>query len=218
MINFVCESVADSSRGRHFVIQDAAAGLGSALGWASGHTWTGLAWSRTSYRFGSEHPGEAFTMRSFLRPSRLAILACLAVGFAASSARAADPPNWKASGAGTTTPVGNISVDEFSGQSTHVGPYVASGFHILNQVDFTFVGAATWKTPNGDRLWVVYSGQIFPSGDPDFPFAFVADLAAVGGTGRLAGACGLAQMTGAFTGVPGDFYFDLEGTIRTKGR
>jgi hypothetical protein len=99
-----------------------------------------------------------------------------------------------------------------------LGKYTGEGYHVLNPVDFTFVGHATWTGHNGDKLFVTYSGQVFLSGDPDYPFGFVAELTATGGTGRLAGAKGRADMSGAFTGVPGDDYFSFEGTLSVKGK
>ena len=54
-----------------------------------------------------------------------------------------------------------------------------------------------------------YAGFLFPSGDPDFPFGFIAILEAEGGTGRLSNAQGSAVMQGAFSGVPGEFFFRL---------
>jgi hypothetical protein len=156
-------------------------------------------------------------MSHFLRVVRVVLLAGLFTGPAALSGMAA-PPNWKASGTGSTTPAGAVDVDEFSGRSTHVGPFTASGYHVLNPVDFTFAGVAVWTTPNGDTLNVSYSGQIFPGDDPDFPYAFVADIVAEGGTGRLAAARGQAVMTGAFSGIPGDFYFDIRGTFRARAK
>jgi hypothetical protein len=41
---------------------------------------------------------------------------------------------------------------------------------------------------------------------------------AEGGTGRLSGARGRAAMSGAFTGRPGEFYFDFEGTLDSNGK
>jgi hypothetical protein len=71
----------------------------------------------------------------------------------------------------------------------------------------------TWTTAKGDSLEVTYAGQVFLTRDPDFPFGFDAALVASGGTGRFADAQGQAAMTGAFTGVPGDFVFAFEGTL-----
>ena len=157
-------------------------------------------------------------MAKFPCAIRLAVLACLFT-WAAPAARGGDsPPNWRGGGTGSTVPVGAVDVDTFRGQSTHLGRFTGTGSHVLNPVDFTFVGQATWTAANGATLNVMYAGQVFFSGDPDYPFGFVADLWAVGGTGRLAGATGTAVMTGAFTGVPGDLYFEIEGTLRVGGR
>jgi hypothetical protein len=126
-------------------------------------------------------------------------------------------PNWKGSGTGTTKPQGGVHVDAFSGRSTHLGRFTGEGFHILNPLDLTFQGQATWTAANGDTLELRYAGQVFLTGDADFPFGFVATLDAVGGSGRFSDARGSAVMTGAFTGVPGDLYFAFEGTLDLHG-
>jgi hypothetical protein len=150
---------------------------------------------------------------------RLAILACVSAGLTAPVARAdGPPPNWSGGGSGTTHPEGGVDVDAFGGRSTVLGPFTGVGFHVLDAADFTFAGEATWTTPDGATLAVTYAGQVFPSGDPDFPYGFAAVLAADGGTGRLAGAKGTAAMTGAFTGVPGELYFEVEGTLHPRGK
>ena len=154
-------------------------------------------------------------MKSFASVLRCVVLACAAVGLAAATAPAGDGPNWTGGGTGTTHPEGGVDVDLFGGRSSHLGLFTGEGFHVLDPLTFTFAGRATWTAASGDTLEVTYAGQVFfPSGDPDFPFGFVAELVAVGGTGRLAGARGRAVMTGAFTGVPGDLYFEFAGTLR----
>jgi len=96
--------------------------------------------------------------------------------------------------------------------------FTASGAHRLNVTDFSFTGYATWTAENGDSLEVTYTGQLFPSDDPDFPFGFTADLEADGGTGRFANAKGSAVMVGGFSGSPGEFFFDFEGTLHPQGK
>lgn len=149
---------------------------------------------------------------------RAAALAALSLAVFASNASAA-PPNWLAWGYGMTAPAGNgTDEDDFIGLSTHVGLLCGDGFHALNPLDFTFEGEATWTAIDGAKLFVQYSGQLFPSEDPDFPFGFVAEITAVGGTRRLAGATGSGAMTGGFTGVPGEFYFVVEGNLKIRRR
>jgi hypothetical protein len=160
-------------------------------------------------------------MKHFVSVLRLALLGGMAVGIMASATPAwgQTPPNWKGEGAGTTRPEGGVDVDAFSGRSSHLGRFTGAGFHVLNPNDFTFVGQATWTASNGDTLALTYTGQVFfPSGDPDFPFGFEAVLVAEGGTGRLSGARGRAVMTGAFTGIPGELYFEFKGTLHPKGK
>lgn len=156
-------------------------------------------------------------MRLFLRSAAVVAVLSQATLTTAAAANPA-PPNWKGGGTGTTRPDGGVDVDSFAGKSSHLGRFTGEGFHVLNPFDFTFAGQAVWTAANGDTLNVTYAGQVFPSDDPDYPFGFQAVLVADGGTGRLAGASGRAVMTGAFTGVPGELYFDFKGTLRTRGK
>ncbi len=160
-------------------------------------------------------------MNRFSFLSRTAAIACLVLVCAGANARAASNPhpNWLAWSYGSTAPAGNgTDVDEFIGLSTHLGFFCGDGFHALNPLDFTFEGEATWTAIDGAKLYVRYAGQVFPSGDPDFPFGFVAEITAVGGTRHLARTTGSGVMTGGFTGVPGEFYFEVEGNLRTRRR
>ena len=151
---------------------------------------------------------------------RLAPLMFLIVAFLTPAAEAGE--NWRVSGTGTTeaSDVAGVDLDHFSGDSTLLGRYTGEGYHILNPVDFTFVGEATYMAANGDELHVEYSGQLFPSGDADFPFGFIAEVNAVGGTGRLADARGTAVMTGGYEGPfsGAKLYFNLEGTLHPQGK
>jgi hypothetical protein len=151
---------------------------------------------------------------------RIAGLMIVALALAASAASAGQ--NWRVSGAGTTesSDEDGVDLDHFSGHSTLLGRYTGEGFHILNPVDFTFVGEATYTAANGDELHVEYSGQLFPSGDADFPYGFIAEVNAVGGTGRLAGARGTAVMTGGYEGPfsGAKLYFNLDGTLHPQGK
>jgi hypothetical protein len=152
-------------------------------------------------------------LRSIVAPLAAIAAVLLLATHQAALAEPFDPPNWRGDGLGTTAPSGGVDADDFVGKSTFVGSLTGEGFHILNPNDFTFAGQETWTAPDGAKLYVELSGHIFLSGDSDFPFGFIATLTAVGGTGRLAGATGEAVMTGAFTGVPGMFYYDFEGTL-----
>jgi hypothetical protein len=158
--------------------------------------------------------------RKYLWMVMIAGLACLAVGVQAPATPGAgpSPPNWKGGGTGTTRPDGIFDDDAFSGKSSHLGQFTGQGFHLLNPENFTFAGQATWTASNGDTLDVTYEGQIFFSGDPDFPFGFDAELQAIGGNGHFSGAQGNAAMSGAFTGIPGEFYFNFEGTLQSDAK
>ena len=135
-------------------------------------------------------------------------------------------PNWKASVVGTTVPDPdddpddnfNVDIDTFSGTSSHLGRFTAEGSHTLDLTTFMFTGSATYTAANGDSLDVTYVGQLFPSDDTDFPFGFTACLWIESGTGSLSDAQGSAMFEGGFSGSPGEFFFDLEGTLHPKGK
>jgi hypothetical protein len=160
-------------------------------------------------------------MRYLLRTSRFALLAGIVTGFSVFSATAgakASPPNWKGSATGSTmhdVALG-ADVDQFSGKSSHLGQFNGEGAHYLNYPNFA--GKATWTASNGDSLNVTYTGVIYLTGDTVYPFGFVGVLLADGGTGRLSHAKGSAMWMGAFTGVPGNFFFDFEGTLDPNGK
>lgn len=146
-------------------------------------------------------------------------IALLLLALGSSSAVSASPPNWLAVGYATTTPDGNGNdVDEMIGLSTHVGLFCGTGLHRLNPTDLTFAGHATWTALDGSKLYLEYTGQLFQSDDPYYPYGFTAEIHPVGGTRRLAGARGSAVMTGGLTGVPGEFYFVIEGNISFRKR
>ena len=160
-------------------------------------------------------------MTQFLKFLPPALLLGILLGLTANTAQAGgDPPNWKGAGSGTTDRLeSGIDVETFAGKSSHLGKFTGLGFHVLDPIYFTFEGQATWTAANGDTLSVTYAGQLFPSGDPDYPYGFVATLTAVGGTGRFSSATGVAEMTGGFTGqFPGELYFEFEGTLSLHGK
>ncbi len=144
-----------------------------------------------------------------------------AVILAATAGLLAQDNVWRGSGTGTTAPDPDnpgTDCDVFSGWGGgQVGNYNADGCHMVDPNTGMFDGSATWTTANGDTLNVTYDGQIFPSGDPDFPFGFFGTLNANGGTGDLANASGSAPWSGGFSGVPGNFYFNFDGTLNTAG-
>ena len=149
--------------------------------------------------------------------------ACLAtvVILAVTTGSLAQDNVWRGSGTGTTAPDPNnpgTDCDVFAGWGGgQAGNYNAEGCHMLDPNTGQFHGSATWTTANGDTLNLTYTGQIFPSDDPDFPFGFIGTLNANGGTGDLANATGTAEWSGGFSGVPGNFYFNFDGTLNTAG-
>ena len=164
-------------------------------------------------------------MKQLLRVSRLVLLVCVAFGLSSStvSADRAAPPNWKVTSVGTATLAAfdgtyRTDIDAFGGNSSHLGKFTAEGYHVLNVFTGEFAGVATYTAANGDKMNVAYAGQLFPSGDADFPYKVVANIEIHGGTGSFAHATGGGVLTGGFTGaVPvGDFFFSIDGTLSTK--
>ena len=152
-------------------------------------------------------------------------LTCLAfaISLLTSQCLAGNPPNWKLFATGTTDGPGDGSigpdVDEFAGFSTHLGRFTGEGAHFLDVATGEFVGYATYTAANGDQLFVEYTGGIVGI-DPTaaYPYLVAGEFQIVSGTGRLANAKGSAQMTGGFTGVPGDLFFKLEGSLHPQGK
>jgi hypothetical protein len=159
-------------------------------------------------------------MNHWLRAARCAVLAGLGFGLAVSVARAGDPdssPNWKGSATGTNTPgtVPGVDVDDFSGHSSFLGWFTATGTHTLDPATGIFQGKATWKAASGDTLNVNFSGTVTVAATPNpvYPYGFTGVLLVNGGTGRLKHAKGSANWMGAFTGIPGKFFFSFEGNL-----
>ena len=153
--------------------------------------------------------------------ARRASICCLALALLAVPAavgEAKTPPNWKVSSTGSTAPhADGRHYDTFVGTSSHLGRFTGEGSHVLDPTTGYFEGVATYTAANGAQLFVTYQGYIvnvdFTS---DYPFEFRAEVQIVGGTGRLAGATGGGVMTGAFTGVPGDLFFNVAGTLDVR--
>ena len=155
-----------------------------------------------------------------MRWYRLALLALLAAAPAAVAG--GDPPNWTVSAAGTTHPEvwpqGVVHVDSFAGTSSHLGKFTGAGYHVLDLATGHFVGFATYTAADGSTLDVEYEGDLGPSTFPGYPYGALAAVEVVGGTGRLARASGSGVLTGAFTGIPGDLIFTVQGTLLPHGK
>ena len=149
---------------------------------------------------------------------RKLLLLLLSIVLAANSALAAEErQNWRLRAAGFTEPADDgsgLDLDSFNGISTHLGRFSGQGAHMLFE-DFTFTGYATYTAANGDQLDVVYDGAV--TAFDVFPFPVEGDFVVVGGTGRFANATGCAEMKGSFTGVPGELFFELRGTLHPQG-
>src|SRR5689334_12382657 len=115
-------------------------------------------------------------MNQIPRISRFVVFACTALGLSSAAAPRLEavPPNWKVSATGTATLADfdgtyRTDRDAFGGHSSHLGKFTATGYHVLNVFTGEFAGVATYSAANGDTLNVSYAGQLFPSGDADFP-------------------------------------------------
>jgi hypothetical protein len=161
-------------------------------------------------------------MKPFMRKFHHALLGTLVAAMVAGSPCAwghghERPADWSGNGTGSTTPgtgaEAGRDLDTFGGYSTRLGWYTAKGSHVTDFSTGAFNGSATWTVSCGDQLHVTYSGNITPSGNPSYPYAFTGAFQATGGTGRLRHTTGSTQWRGAFTGVPGQFFFTFDGTI-----
>src|SRR3954452_18839107 len=155
-------------------------------------------------------------MYQLLRTGRFSLVATLAIALAAPAIAAAggeSSEDWQGSATGTTTPGAGGDHDEFGGYSAPFGPFQAVGLHVLNPATGHFQGSAVWTASGGDTLNVSYSGNVTPSGNPNYPYAFKGVLSAKGGTGRLSHAKGSATWMVGFTGGPGNFFFVFDGTL-----
>jgi hypothetical protein len=85
-----------------------------------------------------------------------------------------------------------------SGQATHLGRFDELLIHFLDFDTLEFTGFAEFTAANGDTFRTEFSGQAFPTDDPDW-VTFEVTHTIVGGTGRFAGA------TGTLHGVNGRF-------------
>ena len=161
-------------------------------------------------------------MKRLLRTAYFSLMTGVAFGLtSAARAEHGNPPSWNGSATGTTKPGTGADagrdVDTFSGYSTYLGWFTGSGSHVLNPTTGAFAGNATWMASHNDSLKVSYSGSIAPSGNPIYPYSFKGILNVVGGTGRLSHATGASSSwQGAFTTVPGSFFFTFDGNLNAK--
>lgn len=158
-------------------------------------------------------------MKDFSKWACFALLVGLTVGFAPETRASGDQPNWNGSATGSTTPGTGANagrdVDTFGGYSTDLGWFTGAGSHILNTATGAFQGSATWTAASGDALKITYTGSLAPSGNPGYPYSFQGTLHVIGGTGRLSKATGESTTwQGAFSGVPGQFFFTFNGTLK----
>jgi len=73
------------------------------------------------------------------------------------------------------------------GRATHLGRYSYAANECFDPATGAFAGSPTLTTTNGDTMFGQYSGQVFPTDDPNV-ITYEEDLAITGGTGRFAGA------------------------------
>ncbi len=126
---------------------------------------------------------------------------------------------WRGSAAGQTAPLIESAgqYDEFGGWGGgHLGNFLAIGTHTMHS-DLSLTGQATWVAADGELLYVSYEGMVTITEDQDRPYTFTATMEVLGGTGRLQGATGYAEMLGSFNAWLDQFRFDFEGTLDIQG-
>jgi hypothetical protein len=99
------------------------------------------------------------------------------------------------------------------GTGTHLGQFDELLVHHLNTKTLAFTGYTEWTAANGDKLYTVFSGQLYPTDDPAV-LTFKVTHTVTGGTGRFKGASGTFEgVNGRFNVVTGEDLGGYTGTI-----
>ena len=150
------------------------------------------------------------------------LLGCIAVGVAASPARAGNlvPFNGTVSGyvASADAPVGclqTLHVVNF-GNANQLGAFTGIAEFIVNGCDGTYTGLFHWRAANGDKLEGTFDGYLTPSATPGvFDNHENADVTS--GTGRFAGATSHFELGGQVDFNTLSFVLPWQGTISSVG-
>ena len=113
---------------------------------------------------------------------------------------------------GPDSPVFEIVVP-LHGTATHLGNFNERLVHLLNFDTGAFTGHADWTAANGDTFTTVFSGQLYPTDDPEV-VSFEVTHSVTKGTGRFKGASGnFIGINGLFNLVTGEDQGGYVGTL-----
>jgi hypothetical protein len=99
-----------------------------------------------------------------------------------------------------------------SGSATYLGRYTYSSTECFNPDTGSFTGVPTLTAANGDTLTGTYSGQVFPTPDPNV-IEYEEVLVVTAGTGRFAGAHGEFEVVGVANLSTGEYAQTMSGTL-----
>jgi hypothetical protein len=103
-----------------------------------------------------------------------------------------------------------------SGNATHLGRYAYNAIECFNPATGAFAGSPTLTVANGDTLVGTYSGQVFPTADPNV-ITYEEVLVVTGGTGHFAGASGEFEVSGLANLATGEYSQTMAGTLSSPG-
>jgi hypothetical protein len=138
-------------------------------------------------------------------------------------AAASDQVPFKASESGTfqllsLCGTGGIVVDVTGGgHASQLGNYSAHYRECLLPATGTVTGGSfTLTAANGDMVFGTYSGQAFPTDDPNV-LSYEDPGVVTGGTGRFAGASGSVTQSGLANLATGEYKGTLSGSLSSPG-
>jgi hypothetical protein len=100
-----------------------------------------------------------------------------------------------------------------TGRSTHLGEYSARYRECFDPATGAVTGGTfTLTVANGDTLYGTYGGQAFPTGDAN-AVAYDDPGVITGGTGRFAGASGIANTSGVANLATGEYSGAISGSV-----
>jgi hypothetical protein len=103
-----------------------------------------------------------------------------------------------------------------SGRATHLGRYSYAANECFDPATGAFAGSPTFTATNGDTMFGHYSGQVFPTDDPNV-ITYEEELAITGGSGRFAGEDEEFHVSGIANLATGEYSQTLSGTVSRPG-
>jgi hypothetical protein len=150
----------------------------------------------------------------------LLVLVALAVSMPAA---AGDQVPLKGSATGTFQLLGPCETDGVvvdvtgTGHATHLGKYTSHYRECLVPATGAVTdGSFTLTAANGDMVFGTYSGQVFPTGHPNV-LTYEDPGVITGGTGRFAGASGIADQSGVANLATGEYRGTITGSVSSPG-